>query len=130
MRVHKCGTPPHRNPSCKRSSKVNSRRRDLSAPTRSSTIPWLKRSSLERRDGGPGLTYRFRDSVMNTQDIFSKIRQFLSVPRDNPELLKAQYRAFSRQLPLMYFILLTNTWALAASHYSVAPHWLTIWCPA
>ena len=64
------------------------------------------------------------------QDIFSRIRDFMSVPRDNPELLKAQYRAFSRQLPLMYFILLTNTWALAVSHYSVAPVWLTIYSPA
>ncbi|SDN25645.1 bifunctional diguanylate cyclase/phosphodiesterase [Afipia sp. GAS231] len=54
----------------------------------------------------------------------------MSVPRNNPELLKAQYRAFSRQLPLMYFILLTNTWALAVSHYSDAPVWLTIYCPA
>ncbi len=67
---------------------------------------------------------------MFTQDIFKKIRDFMSVPRDNPELLKAQYRAFSRQLPLMYFILLTNTWALAVSHYAVAPHWLTVYCPA
>ncbi len=67
---------------------------------------------------------------MISQDIFTKIRDFMSVPRDNPELLKAQYRAFSRQLPLMYFILLTNTWALAVSHLAVAPHWLTVYCPA
>lgn len=67
---------------------------------------------------------------MVTQGILVKIREFMSVPRDNPELLKAQYRAFSRQLPLMYFILLTNTWALAVSHYAVAPVWLTISCPA
>lgn len=76
------------------------------------------------------MIYGFRGSVMFTQDIFTKIRDFMSVPRDNPELLKAQYRAFSRHLPLMYFILLTNTWALAVSHYAVAPHWLTITCPA
>src|ERR1700675_3631746 len=67
---------------------------------------------------------------MITQGLLLKIREFMSVPRDNPELLKAQYRAFSRQLPLMYFILLTNTWALAVSHYAVAPVWLTIDCPA
>jgi diguanylate cyclase (GGDEF)-like protein len=67
---------------------------------------------------------------MFTQGLLIKIREFMSVPRNNPELLKAQYRAFSRQLPLMYFILLTNTWALAVSHYSVAPVWLTISCPA
>ena len=72
----------------------------------------------------------FRNSVMFTQGIVAKIRDFMSVPRDNPELLKAQYRAFSRQLPLMYFILLTNTWALAVSHHAVAPIWLTVYCPA
>jgi diguanylate cyclase (GGDEF)-like protein len=60
----------------------------------------------------------------------TQIRNFLSVPRDNPELLKAQYRAFSHQLPLMYFILLTNTWALAVSHLNVAPVWLTVYVPA
>ncbi len=62
--------------------------------------------------------------------VFLKIRDFMSVPRDNPELLKAQYRAFSRQLPLMYFILLTNTWALAITHYADAPVWLTVSIPA
>ena len=67
---------------------------------------------------------------MFTQGILAKIRDFMSVPQDNPELLKAQYRAFSRQLPLMYFILLTNTWALAVTHHSIAPTWLTIYCPA
>lgn len=60
---------------------------------------------------------------------FSQIRIFFSVPHDNPELLKAQYRAFSHQLPLMYFILLTNTWALAISHLDVAPVWLTVYIP-
>jgi diguanylate cyclase (GGDEF)-like protein len=59
----------------------------------------------------------------------TQIRNFLSVPHDNPELLKAQYQAFSHQLPLMYFILLTNTWALAVSHFSAAPVWLTIYVP-
>lgn len=34
------------------------------------------------------------------------IRHFMSVQSDNPELLKAQYRAFTRQMPMMYFILL------------------------
>ena len=59
----------------------------------------------------------------------TQIRNFLSVPHDNPELLKAQYQAFSHQLPLMYFILVTNTWALAVSHFNVAPLWLSIYVP-
>ena len=77
----------------------------------------------------PGFIYWFLGGAMFGQVIL-KIRDFMSVPRDNPELLKAQYRAFSRQLPLMYFILLTNTWALAVSHYADAPVWLTVSTPA
>jgi diguanylate cyclase (GGDEF)-like protein len=66
---------------------------------------------------------------MLTKAHLAQVRNFLSVPHDNPELLKAQYQAFSHQLPLMYFILLTNTWALAVSHMSVAPIWLTVYVP-
>ena len=58
-----------------------------------------------------------------------RIRSFMSIPADNPELLKAQYRAFSRQLPMMYFILMTSTWAVAATHMVYAPYWLTIAMP-
>ncbi|MBU2031551.1 MAG: EAL domain-containing protein [Alphaproteobacteria bacterium] len=53
----------------------------------------------------------------------------MAVPNDNPELLKAQYRAFSKQLPLMYVILTSSTWALATTHMAVAPHWLTLGVP-
>jgi diguanylate cyclase (GGDEF)-like protein len=54
----------------------------------------------------------------------------MSVQSENPELLKAQYRAFTRQMPMMYFILLSSTWALAMTHLGVAPSWLTIGVPA
>jgi diguanylate cyclase (GGDEF)-like protein len=53
----------------------------------------------------------------------------MSVPRDNPGLVKAQYIALSRQLPMMYFILLLNTLVLAATHYAAAPRWLVVDCP-
>ena len=48
----------------------------------------------------------------------------LTVPRDNPALTVAQYEAFSKQVPLMYAILLTNMAALAWTHAAVAPVWL------
>lgn len=48
---------------------------------------------------------------------------------DKPELLRAQHRAFSRQVPLMYVILMTNTWALAITHVDHAPLWLTTGVP-
>lgn len=58
-----------------------------------------------------------------------KLQHFTSVQSDNPDLLKAQYRAFTRQMPMMYFILLSSTWALAITHMQFAPLWLTAGIP-
>lgn len=66
---------------------------------------------------------------MNIQIARRRFRDFMSVQRDNPELLKAQYRAFTRQMPMMYFILLTSSWALAMTHIRLAPPWLTVGVP-
>ena len=63
------------------------------------------------------------------KSLLSKLRSLMSVPKDNPGLIKAQYIALSRQLPMMYFILLVNTLVLAGTHYSAAPGWLAIGCP-
>ncbi|WP_144964318.1 bifunctional diguanylate cyclase/phosphodiesterase [Pseudomonas sp. DE0010] len=57
------------------------------------------------------------------------VRALMSVPKDNPDLVKAQYIALSRQLPMMYFILLINTLMLAGTHFTVAPRWLAVYCP-
>lgn len=57
------------------------------------------------------------------------ITDFIRVSDENPELLKAQYRAFCRQMPMMYFILMSSTWALAITHKAVAPAWLTMTVP-
>jgi len=57
------------------------------------------------------------------------IRAFMSVPKDNPGLVKAQYISLSRQLPMMYFILLINTLMLAGTHFALAPRWLVVYCP-
>lgn len=54
---------------------------------------------------------------------------FLTVETDNPALLVSQYRAFSRQMPLMYFLLLSSSWALAIPHFGVAPIWLSVVVP-
>ena len=34
------------------------------------------------------------------------------VPADNPDLTRAQFDAFSKQIPLLYFILISNTIAV------------------
>lgn len=63
------------------------------------------------------------------QRIVRQIQDFMSVPADNPQLLQAQYRAFSRQMPLMYFILMSSTWVVAVTHMATAPVWLTVGIP-
>ncbi len=56
-----------------------------------------------------------------------KIRNFMSVPADNPELLRAQLAALSRLIPLLYLILVANAWVLAATFFTSAPAWLTVY---
>ncbi len=55
--------------------------------------------------------------------------QFFRVQKDKPELLVAQSRVFSGQLPLMYFMLLTNTWILSLLFVPHAPTWLALYIP-
>jgi predicted signal transduction protein with EAL and GGDEF domain len=57
------------------------------------------------------------------------LRRLLVVPADNADLLKAQFEVFSKQVPLMYAIVLINAWALAFTFAQRAPGWLTIWIP-
>ena len=51
------------------------------------------------------------------------------VRTDNPELVQAQIKALSRQLPLLFFIGFVNTLAVAWTHYGVAPDLITIGFP-
>jgi diguanylate cyclase (GGDEF)-like protein len=53
-----------------------------------------------------------------------------ALPDTDPELARAQFIAFSTQLPVLYAILLINAVALAATHLAVAPSFLTITVPA
>lgn len=66
---------------------------------------------------------------MTLDHLFARVRQVFTVSSENPELLKAQFCAFRRQMPMMYFILLSNTWAVAATHFPFAPVWLTVELP-
>lgn len=56
-----------------------------------------------------------------------RLVQYFAVPED-PALVQAQAYAFSRQVPLMYAMLLINTLALAATHTG-APDLLRIYVP-
>lgn len=54
---------------------------------------------------------------------------FRPVP-STPELMKAQVRAFSRQVPMMYALVLVNTIVLSATHIDNTPPLLTLGFPS
>ena len=61
--------------------------------------------------------------------IYRKVAWFLSVPNESPALTVAQFEAFARQVPLLYFILMTNMLAVAWTHRDVAPAWMILYIP-
>ena len=73
----------------------------------------------------PAVTEAFvgPDTIMHIA--ISRLARFVAVPRDNPELLRAQFTALSRMIPLMYLILVVNAGVLAVVYFGSAPIWLT-----
>jgi predicted signal transduction protein with EAL and GGDEF domain len=65
---------------------------------------------------------------MKLAEIYWKAHALFSVTSDSA-LLQAQHRAFTRQMPILYFILLTNTWVVGFSYKAMAPLWLSVFCP-
>ncbi|MCO4881592.1 EAL domain-containing protein [Paraburkholderia caribensis] len=63
--------------------------------------------------------------MIRPQDLAS----FRIIPAVTAALSRSQFDAFSRQLPLLYVILVINSVAVAATHVAVAPAWLAIWVP-
>ncbi|QEA38215.1 EAL domain-containing protein [Pistricoccus aurantiacus] len=59
-----------------------------------------------------------------------RVLSLFLVDTSNLELLRAQLKAFSKQVPLLYFILSVNTVTLASTHYGKAPFVLTVLFPA
>lgn len=57
------------------------------------------------------------------------MRGLFAVSGDNIELVRAQYAAFSKQIPILYFILITNSLAVGYSFYGVAPDYLSLYFP-
>jgi len=58
------------------------------------------------------------------------IARIFAIRQDRPDLLMAQAAAFTRQVPMMYLVLLVNAFALAATHFHSAPLSLTVGGPA
>jgi diguanylate cyclase (GGDEF)-like protein len=59
----------------------------------------------------------------------ARLREALSVAKGDPNLMRSQLQAFSRQIPLIYFMLIVNTLAVAITHVRIAPAWLSIYIP-
>lgn len=62
--------------------------------------------------------------------VLRRITDIFSAPAETPELALAQWRALSRQIPLMYVMLVSNTVILAWTHFATAPIELTLYIPA
>ncbi|HZZ12160.1 MAG TPA: diguanylate cyclase, partial [Paraburkholderia sp.] len=60
----------------------------------------------------------------------ARIKEALTVAEGDPELVRSQLEAFNRQTPLLYFILIVNTLAVAVTHLQSAPPWLSLYIPA
>ncbi len=60
---------------------------------------------------------------------FAGYLRLFRVDTAKPELLQAQVKALSNQIPLLFFITVVNTLAVAITHYGVAPDGLTIGFP-
>jgi len=70
--------------------------------------------------------------IMRSEGLEVSIASFLNlfhVDTGKPDLLQAQVRALSKQIPLLFFITVVNTLAVAFTHYGVAPNSLTIGFP-
>ena len=57
------------------------------------------------------------------------LNRYLGIQTNDPELIRSQYLALSRQIPLLYAILAINTVGLAATHYGSAPSLLVLGAP-
>src|SRR5436305_4327799 len=63
-------------------------------------------------------------------DIVLEAREIFRAPRHNPELIQAKLAAFTKQVPLLHALLVSNTLALATTHMDSAPPVLTMYIPA
>ncbi len=61
--------------------------------------------------------------------MISVIQSLLRKQESDTDLALAQFRTFSKQIPLLYFVLLANMMALSWTHWYVAPVGLTLIIP-
>jgi len=68
-------------------------------------------------------------SRITTPNMLGTVLKLFRVPEDNPSLTISQFKAFSKQVPLLYFILVANMAALVWTHAGTVPDWLGIYTP-
>jgi predicted signal transduction protein with EAL and GGDEF domain len=59
--------------------------------------------------------------VVDLKSHLAAVVRLFRLPADNPDLARAQFDAFSKQIPLLYFILISSTIAVAYTYVNVAP---------
>lgn len=74
--------------------------------------------------------FRERRPPRGIGDIAKALLAPFRVNTNNPALLQAQMKAFSKQVPLLYFILSVNALTLALTFYGKAPSTLIVMFPA
>lgn len=57
------------------------------------------------------------------------INSIFEIQETNPELNRARYKALSKQIPLMYAIVMINIITMAYIHFEYAPYYMTIALP-
>src|SRR5690606_33037652 len=93
---------------------------------------------FQKSGGGPQTPYhsisvftrRVGRMEASCMSVFRHIRDLFTDPSDIPELTLAQWKPLTRQLPLLYAMLVSNTLILAWTHFDVAPLELTLYVPA
>ncbi|HQT45636.1 MAG: hypothetical protein B7X08_00180 [Acidocella sp. 20-63-7] len=68
-------------------------------------------------------------NALSSTSWLGRILAFFALPSEDPELARSQFSALSRQIPLLYVILIIDASLLAATHFHSAPHLLTLSVP-
>jgi diguanylate cyclase (GGDEF)-like protein len=63
------------------------------------------------------------------QVVTSRLYRWLTLEALDSKLALAQLSELQKQIPLLYALLSVNAIALAYTHFSVAPAWMTVWVP-
>ncbi len=68
--------------------------------------------------------------MKNFSATLKRLLLLFSVPGTDMDLVRAQFAAFSKHIPLAYFILVTSSLSTAFTYARIAPAWLSIYIPA